>query len=286
MKRLVIILVAISFLFACTSNNNKSEKKDVVKKEVAKVEKESKDNEKPKLKMTLNKDQKPGENSDKGTPEGTEPIPGLQSATGEVGQERGTIDDEDEGLKVRRAHTQFNNGITYFKEGELNKAIDAFKLSLEYKPDNSKAFYNLGKIYYELGQKDLAQSYYKDAVGLSPKDSLSMVAVGLIYYEKANYPEALKYYNMTIEIAPKFGLVYFNRGTMLGQNKQYEQSLEDLTNAIKYEPENSEAYINRGLAHFFMDNRDKACEDWKKAESMGNPKGTDAVKIYCMGDSQ
>ncbi len=285
MKRFIILLLVLPLFFACDSNTKGTDNTDTVVTEETDKPVDVVTDGQGKLKMTINKDAKPEENtSDNNIPEGTEAIPGLKSASGEEGAVRETIDNEDEALNVKRAHTQFNNGITYYKEKNLTEAIKAFKTSLEYKSDNDKAFYNLGKIYYELGQKDLALSYYKDAVEINPNDTVSMLGVGLIYYEKTNYPEALKYYNQVLDIAPKFSIAYFNRGTMLGQNKQYDQSLEDLTNSIKYDPSNSEAFINRGLAHFYMKNLDLACEDWKKAEAMGNPKGKDAVKIYCSGD--
>lgn len=279
MQRVIIFLIALPFLFACNTNNTKSDnnKTEDQPKVVTNIENGAATISYAKEDIVVDTIK-----TDTTTDE-PRPILGLVSKTGKAEAERGTIEDEDEALKLRRARTQFNNGTTYYKQGELDKAIESFKNSLEYKPDNDKAFYNLGKIYYDQGQKELSLSYYKDAVRINPGDSLSLVAIGLLYYEKGDMAEALKYYNQTVDIAPGFGMVYFNRGTMFGQNKNYDQSLEDLTKAIQYDGDNSEAYINRGLAYFYTKNIDLACKDWKKAASMGNPKGTQAVEIYCSG---
>jgi len=279
MQRVIIFLIAIPLLFACSTNNTKSDnnKTDDQPKVVTNVEDGAATISYAKEDMVVDSTR------NETTSDKPKSISGLVSKTGKAEAERGTIEDEDEALNLRRARTQFTNGTTYYKEGELDKAIESFKNSLEFKPDNDKAFYNLGKIYYDQGQKELSLSYYKDAVRINPGDSLSLVAIGLLYYEKGNMEEALRYYNQTVDIAPKFGMVYFNRGTMFGQNKNYDQSLEDLTKAIQYDSENSEAYINRGLAYFYTKNIELACKDWKKAESMGNPKGKQAVEIYCSG---
>ncbi len=184
-------------------------------------------------------------------------------------------------LPMRRARTAFNNGIQYYKSGELEEASDAFKLSLTYKADNDKAYYNLGKIYYDLGQKDLSLSFYEDAININPEDSASITAAGLIYFEKGDYPKALQLYNMAIETAPAYGLAYYNRGTLLGQQKQYDKALSDLNMSIKYDTANPNAYMNRGLAFFYMKRQDEACRDWNKAAAMGLESATKALGFYC-----
>jgi len=281
MQRVIILLVLIPFLFACNSGNQ--EKKSTTK---TKVEaKKSTDNSS--IDVTFDKSELENEGltliTKVGSKNTTDTLSGLISKSGNLKADRGTIEDEDAALTLRRARTAFNNGNTYYKDGELDKAAEAYKLSLEYKPGNAKAFYNLGKVHYDMGQKELSLSYYKDAVSINPNDSLSLVAIGLIYYEKADITNAIKFYNKTEEVAPGFSGLYFNRGTMYGQQKKYQLSIEDLTKAIKFDNQNSEAFINRGLAYFYIKQIEMACKDWQEASNMGNQKGTKAVEIYCSG---
>ncbi len=273
MKNFIVLFIVASFLFSCESNlkTNDSDKSNLSQSSIDTTALDSQQ-----TKMISKK-----EHDEAGF---KKIAPKIETKEGEKPKEGGDPNAEGQALRLRRAHTQFNNGTKYYKDGEIQKAIDAFKTSLEYKPDNDKAFYNLGKIYYDMGQKDLALSYYSDAVSINENDSVSLLGIGLIYYERGKYPEALEYYNRAIDVAPTYAMAYFNRGTMLGQNRQYEQSLSDLTNAIKYEPEFSDSYVNRGLAYFYIKDMDNACKDWKKAAEMGNKKGQDAVRIYCSDD--
>ncbi|MAZ93029.1 MAG: tetratricopeptide repeat protein [Bacteroidales bacterium] len=277
MKQLIIFVFTISIAMGCSHNNKTNNKaSDKTNMAISNSDGES-------MIVPLGKEKGTLISKNEISGNDIKEVPNIASKTGEKAIEGGNPNAENESLKIRRAYTQFKNGTAYYKDGEIQKAIDAFKLSLEYKPDNDKAFYNLGKIYYELGQKDLSMAYYKDAVSLNEDDSLSLLGIGLIYYQSKLYPDALLYYNKAIEAAPYYAMAYFNRGTMLGQNKQYQQSLSDLTNAIKYDPDFSESYLNRGLAYFYSKDMDNACIDWKRAESMGNLKAKDAVRIYCSG---
>ncbi len=278
MRNFIFLIIFIPFLISCNTGNNNTEEQKAEKitekqsttviSDEPVVNNEVVDSVKsPKLK--IHKSQK------------RQPIEQLISESGNTSTEAVPIGDDDEMLNERRSRTEFTNGITYYKKGELEKSAAAFKKSLEFKPDNYKAFYSLGLVYYSLGQMDLSLSYYLDAVRVNPQDSLSMMGVGLLYYKKGEMQQALDYYARTLEIAPGFSEVYFNRGTMLGQNKQYELSIEDLSNAIKYDKTNSEAYLNRGLAYFYSKDLPNACKDWQKSKEMGNEKGIQALEKYC-----
>lgn len=179
------------------------------------------------------------------------------------------------------AMNAYNQGLKLYQEGDMEGALVEFKTVLDNYPENSNAYHYLGRIYYELGQKGLSIAYYEDAVRYDLNDTISMLGIGQVYYDMGDLTKAKEYYDMTIENAPFYGLAYYNRGTMLGMQKQYHSSLNDLNKSIELDPGNSNAYLNRGLAHFFLKDMEKACEDWHQAADMGLAKGVEAVEIYC-----
>ncbi len=192
-----------------------------------------------------------------------------------------TKEEKEKQAALKHAHTAFKLGKEAYDKGDFETAIEKFRECLAYNPDNSIAGYNLGKIYFDRKQPDLALSYFEDAIRANPEDSASMVAAGLIYFEKKDYDKAKEIYDKAIEVSPTFGKAYFHRGTLFGVYKKYKESKADLLKAIKYEPGNSEIYVNLGLAYFYLKDMDSACIAWKKAASMGNPKGKQAVQAYC-----
>ncbi|MEJ2593927.1 MAG: tetratricopeptide repeat protein [bacterium] len=187
---------------------------------------------------------------------------------------------------MRAAQSTYEAGVDYYEMGDLDNALNQFKSSLDYFPENSKAAHYLARIYFEKGEKTLALSYYEDAVELDPKDSVSLLAIGQVYFDMREYDQAMKYYNEAIESAPYYGLAYYNRGTLHGMKQEFMPALDDLTRSIKLNPDNPNAYLNRGLAYFFLENRDAACKDWEKAAEMGLEKGIEAVETYCKEKSR
>jgi Tfp pilus assembly protein PilF len=45
-------------------------------------------------------------------------------------------------------------------------------------------------------------------------------------------------------------------------------------------PESSDAYYNRGAAYQYAGDK-KACDDWRKAQSLGNKRAGEMLNKYC-----
>ncbi|RLD37384.1 MAG: hypothetical protein DRI89_15245 [Bacteroidetes bacterium] len=256
MKQIFFIVLVLLVVSACGNIRQKKAEKNETSKETHDFE-DTKGEELPIVDTTS------------GNPSG------LQSSKKE------TEADRERKLNLRRARTAFGNGIQYYNKGEMDQAKEAFKLVLEYDPQNGKACYNLGKIYYGFNEKDIALAYYEDAVRCDDKDSASMVGAGLIFFEKGDYNSALEYYNMAIKLAPNYALAFYNRGTLLGYQKNYGGALTDMSKAIEIDPGNSKYYMNRGLANYYLKRNQQACDDWEKAALMGNAEAQKALGIYC-----
>ncbi len=254
MKNIIILIITLFFLYSCENNKKAGvEKLNIPEMKmvdsIEKINKDTVDKEQLKKRLKISK-----------------PL---------------TKEEKEKKAALKHARTAFKLGKEAYDKGDYETAIEKFRECLAYDPENSTAGYNLGKIYFDKKQPDLALSYFEDAIRANPKDSASLVAAGLIYFEKKDYDKAKEMYDKAVSIAPTYGKVYFHRGTLYGVYKKYNESKTDLLKAVKYEPKNSEAYVNLGLAYFYLKNMDSACIVWKKAASMGNPKGKQAVDAYC-----
>ena len=63
--------------------------------------------------------------------------------------------------------------------------------------------------------------------------------------------------------------------------KNYSKAMIDFTKAIEINPNIPEAYYNRGLIYYYFENKYKACEDWRKAHSLGDLNAKDLLDKYC-----
>jgi superkiller protein 3 len=149
---------------------------------------------------------------------------------------------------MNKAKEYFENGIVFYEKGELEKAITAFKKSIEINPDDAYVQYNLGIIYWSRGETNKAISSYKKA----------------------------------IEINPKFVPAYYNLGTIFGLKLEHEKAIEVFQKAITLDNGDVSTYLNLGIAFVNNGELEKAIETYKIAESISP---SYAPIFYCLGNA-
>ena len=95
-----------------------------------------------------------------------------------------------------------------------------------------------------------------------------------------DYQGAINDYTMVIKLNPKDEDAFFNRGLMHDNLKEYDLAIADYSESIKLKPQ-GDAYYNRGCAKHDSGDKVGACQDWKKAASMGYSKAETYIFKYC-----
>ncbi len=95
-------------------------------------------------------------------------------------------------------------GFAYYRDNNLQKAIENFKKSLELEDRNSGTHYNLGKIYNQLGKVKEAEQHLLMSILIKkqPVDA-EFLSLGLTYKKMKDYKKALKYFEMALEENPE-----------------------------------------------------------------------------------
>ncbi len=83
----------------------------------------------------------------------------------------------------KQASKWFNNGLTFYKNGELKKAASRFSSVLKADPDHSEAKSMKEKVGNEINSK--VRSYYK---------------TGLSYYDQKNYKKSIQEFNKILDL--------------------------------------------------------------------------------------
>ncbi len=72
--------------------------------------------------------------------------------------------------EMTEAKLQYNKGIDFYKIGQYDRSMEAFRKAIELDPEYIDAYYNLGSILEYLGQDEAALTVFKQIVVRKPTD--------------------------------------------------------------------------------------------------------------------
>jgi tetratricopeptide (TPR) repeat protein len=122
-------------------------------------------------------------------------------------------------------------GLVLRKMGELDKALDDFKLAAKYDPRDDDAFYQAGSIYFLREDYNKAIKWFSKAIKLRDSSADNWLARGICYWNQCL----------------KNNTGFWNEG-----GEVINVAIDDFTKAIECAPDMAEAYFNRGMARCAM----------------------------------
>lgn len=93
-------------------------------------------------------------------------------------------------------------GETYFKQGNLEKASEYFRQSVDIFPEDEALAFNVGEIYFKQGETDKAIEYFLLAVKIKESWAPPHRQLGYAYLNKGKYRLAVDSLKKFVELAP------------------------------------------------------------------------------------
>jgi len=93
-------------------------------------------------------------------------------------------------------------GREFYKKGELEKAIEQFKIANKLKPKDDESLVELATVLFDLGNDIDAILKLTQAVTINPKNSQALLLLGNIYYARGDKDKAVNYYQKFLQISP------------------------------------------------------------------------------------
>jgi predicted O-linked N-acetylglucosamine transferase (SPINDLY family) len=194
--------------------------------------------------------------------------------------------------------TLFQQSVARHQAGNIDEAIDGYRVLIREDPENQQVLYQLGiaeaqrgnylesvnllgeliinnpipEAYISLGNAlqglmrfEEALKSYDKSIELIPDNPLAYYNRGNAFSELKRFDEALQSYNRAIERRPGGPVTYNNRGNVLAELKRFDEALQSFDQAIQLNPDYSDAHINRGVALIELKRFEEALQSFDRA---------------------
>jgi len=177
------------------------------------------------------------------------------------------------------AREYYNKGVTFQKNKDYEKAIDAYLKAIELDNQFTDAMDNVGVCYRILVDYENAIKYYKMSLEILPENDVALINIALVYRMTNEYEKTIEHSNRLIECDPEHPEGYFGVGGVYQDLGNYKKSVEYMDIAIeKYAAIDSpyiyDAYYMQGKNYGMLEDFEKSLLYFEKAQAKytGNEK--------------
>ncbi len=136
----------------------------------------------------------------------------------------------------------------YLRRGYVSEAIEQAKLAVQAKPDLVSAHFLLAGIYTSLRMFNKAKDQYNKVVELKPESEEARLYLGALYVEEGKYPEALKEFRAVTELEEGKArhLGYFYMAKVYAAQEQDKKAESHYQKALEMKPDFVDAVLALG----------------------------------------
>jgi tetratricopeptide (TPR) repeat protein len=124
-------------------------------------------------------------------------------------------------------------GLCYFRLGDLDNAIKAFKMMLEKEPQARNVLLNLSAILLEKGNLEEGMKYFKQLDEETINDHSMFYNIGVLLFAREQMEQAIDYFKKCAARDPNYvdayyqmALAYLNQGNMEEAKKNFQKIIE------------------------------------------------------------
>jgi Tfp pilus assembly protein PilF len=176
-----------------------------------------------------------------------------------------------------------NLGTWLSKNGEVTRAMDWFRQSLQIKPDNPDALYNLGNAFAKLGDWDEAIGNYRRALRMAPDQADILNNLGFALATKKQFADAIACFEAALKLAPGSASTHNNLATVLFMQQRFDEAVQHYRAALRITPDDPRICVNLGDALVKQGQTAEAVKSYQEALRLkpGDPQIT--AKLQALG---
>lgn len=131
---------------------------------------------------------------------------------------------------------QYNLGVFYMNDGQLDKAVQYLNRSLALKADNYLAYHSLGLVYSIKGEIEKAVENFQKALSLNPNSTETRNTLGAIYQEMGFLDKAEQEFKAAAQDVnyKSRELPYYNLARLYAQKNQMDTAMENINKSLAF----------------------------------------------------
>ncbi len=156
----------------------------------------------------------------------------------------------------------FTLGNLYFKQGELENALESFFEALDRKPDDAFTVINIANSYIRMGNLEEAEKFIVSFLPSLPPDSQLYLILGNILNAQEKYEEAIAHYEKCIELNPYSASAYSALGGICVVQDRLVEGERYLEKALELNPKLANVHYNYAQLYEKKGDLLKAAEEY------------------------
>tara|TARA_B100002051_G_scaffold82323_1_gene78563 strand:- start:4427 stop:6403 length:1977 start_codon:yes stop_codon:yes gene_type:complete len=158
-------------------------------------------------------------------------------------------------------------GKLMVKIGDLENAINAYKLSIHINKKNVDALIHLAQIELKLKRESEAQNYLEKAIGIEKHNSNANYLLAESYYNSGDLLKSKLCWEKITEYDPSNYKAHYNLGSLNIELGEFKDAVKSLEKVIKLNPDLHEAYIKLSKVWRKMHDLEKGVEVLQNLEA-------------------
>ncbi len=150
--------------------------------------------------------------------------------------------------------------------GDLARAIEHLRLSIEIEPTDATTYTDLGAALARRGQFQEAIENLQQAVALNPRLSLARFNLGNALALQGRFGEAAEQLENALQIRPDYAEAYNNLGKVLAAQGQLDKAIDLFRRAVQIQPDFAGAHQSLAMALAEKGSKDEAVQHFQEAQ--------------------
>jgi len=174
-----------------------------------------------------------------------------------------------------------SQGNDLYQAKKYAEALQEYQKVLAENPDMHQVYERIGLCYFRLGDPDNAIKAFKLMLEKEPQARNVLLNLSAMLLEKGNLEEGMKYFKQLEEETINDHSMFYNIGVLLFAREQMEPAIEYFKKCAARDPNYVDAYYQMALAYLNLGNNEEAKKNFQKIIELapGSDKAAQAKEI-------